>query len=102
VAVILRLVQQYHPASKEQFQVLEKQFAVLEHRGLLPAGERFAPISGREPANTIVWQSRFDSLAAAEQALKMIADSPEHTELANRQHPLFQQSWIEFYEVLEY
>ena len=99
---MLRLVQQYLPSHKQQFQALEKQFADLELRGLLPRGERFAPISGREPANTIVWQCRFDSLAAAEKALKQIDDSPEHTELAGKQHPLFQQSWIEFYEVLEY
>lgn len=102
MAIIMRLIQQYHPSKKQEFQTLEKQFAKLEHRGILPAGERLAPISGREPANTIVWQSRFDSLAAAERALKVIAESPEHTELASKQHPLFQQSWVEFYEVLEY
>lgn len=102
MAIILRLIQQYRPSHKQEFQLLEKQFAELERRGILPRGERLAPISGREPANTIVWQSRFDSLAAAEKALKAISDNPEHTELASKQHPLFQQSWIEFYEVLEY
>ena len=102
MAIMLRLVQQYHPSHKEQFQALEKQFAELEHRGQIARGERFAPISGRQPSNTIVWQGRFDSLAAAEKALKEIENSPEHTELAGKQHPLFQESWIEFYEVLEY
>jgi hypothetical protein len=102
MAIMLRLVQQYLPSHKQQFHAWEKQFAELEHQGILPQGERFAPISGREPANTVVWQSRFDSLAAAEKALKEIENSPEHTELAVKQHPLFQQSWIEFYEVLEY
>ena len=72
MAVILRLIQQYHPSHK------------------------------KEPGNTIVWQCRFDSLAAAETALKQIDNSAEHTELANKQHPLFQRSWVEFYEVLEY
>jgi hypothetical protein len=38
----------------------------------------------------------------AEKALKEIENSPEHTQLAGKQHPMFQQSWIEFYEVLEY
>jgi len=102
MAVMLRLIQQYQPSSKQEFHALEKQFAELEHRGILPRGERFAPIAGREPANTIVWQCRFDSLAAAEKALKQIDESPEHTELARKQHPMFQQSWIEFYEILEY
>jgi hypothetical protein len=102
VAVVMRLVQQFHPSEKAEFHALEKQFAELEHRGLLPRGERLVPIAGREPANTIVWQCRFDSLRAAEAALKQIELSAEHTELARKQHPMFQQSWTELYEVLEY
>ena len=102
MTIIVRLVQQYHPSRKQEVHALEKQFAELEHRGLLPAGERLAPISGREPGNTIVWQCRFESLAAAEKALSQIDNSAEHTELASKQHPLFQQSWVELYEVLEY
>ena len=102
MAVIVRLVQQYHPSKKQEFHALEKQFADLEHRGILPKGERLAPIAGREAGNTIVWQCRFDSLSAAEIALKKINESAEHTELAGKQHPLFQQSWLEFYEVLDF
>jgi hypothetical protein len=102
MAVIVRLVQQYQPSSKQEFHALERQFAELELRGILPRGERYAPIAGREAGNTIVWQCRFDSLAAAEIALKKIDDSVEHTELAAKQHPLFQQSWVEFYQVLDF
>ena len=102
MAIILRLIQQYQPAHKAVFHELEKQFAQLEHQGILPRGERLVPISGREPANTIVWQCRFESLAAAEKALKQIDANAEQTDLAKKQHPLFQQSWVEFYEVLEY
>jgi hypothetical protein len=102
MAVFMRLVQQYHPNHKQEFHALEKQFAELEHRGILPRGERMVPIAGREAANTIVWQCRFDSLAAAEKALKLFETNPEHTELGLKQHPMFQQSWTEFYEVLDY
>jgi hypothetical protein len=98
----MRLIQQYDPAHKQEFHSLEKQFAELEHRGILPRGERLIPISGREPANTIVWQCRFDSLSAAEGAMKKIDASDDHTELAKKQHPMFQQSWVEFYEFLDY
>ena len=35
-------------------------------------------------------------------ALKQIDTSAEHAELALKQYPMFQQSWVEFYEVLEY
>jgi hypothetical protein len=102
VAIILRLIQQYQPAHKVEFHALEKQFAQLEHQGILPKGERLVPIAGREPSNTIVWQCRFESLAAAEKALNHIDANVEHTDLAKKQHPMYQQSWIEFYEVLEY
>jgi hypothetical protein len=98
----MRLMQQYHPSPKHEFHALEKQFVELEQRGLLPRGERLAPISGREAMNTIVWQCRFESLYAAEAALKQMDSSTEHTELARQQHPMFQQSWVKFYDVLDY
>jgi len=102
VAVLMRLIQQYHPSHKQEFHALEKQFVELEHRGVLPQGERLAPISGREAVNTLVWQCRFESLRAAEAALKQMDSSMEHTELARKQHPMFQQRWVEFYKVLDY
>jgi len=102
VPILMRLVQQYYPSHKLEFHELEKQFAELELRGLLPRGERLVPIAGREPANTIVWQCRFDSLSAAESALKQIELSDEHTALAKKQHPMFQQSFVEFYGILDY
>ena len=102
MAIIMRLIQQYDPQHKAEFHALEKQFAELEHRGLLPRGQRSVPISGREPANTIVWECRFDSLSDGENALKLMEDSPEHTELGQKQHHMFQQSWTEFYEILDY
>ena len=65
MAIILRLVQRFQHSKREEFIALEKEFAQLEHRGILPRGERLMPISGREPGNTIVWQRRFESLAEA-------------------------------------
>ena len=102
MAILLRLIQQFQHAKKGEFMDLEKQFAQLEHRGLIPRGERMTPIAGREPGNTLIWQCRFDSLAAAEAALKGIEASPEHTELVNRQKHFFTDTWVEFYEVLDY
>jgi hypothetical protein len=102
VAIIVRIVQQFQPARREQFIELEKQFATLEHRGSLPPGERMTPIASRDPSNTIIWQGRFNNLAAAEAALKLFESSPEHTELANQQVHCFTNSWVELYELLEY
>ncbi|HMK23778.1 MAG TPA: hypothetical protein VK466_15710, partial [Terriglobales bacterium] len=78
MAIILRLVQRFQHAKKEEFIALEKEFAQLEHRGILPSGERLMPISGREPGNTIVWQRRFESLSEAEAALRLFATNQEH------------------------
>jgi hypothetical protein len=102
VAIILRLVQRFQHAKKDEFMMLEKQFAELEHRGILPRGERLVPISGRDPGNTVIWQARFNDLGEAQAALKFFETNPEHTELANQQKHFFEGTWVEFYEVLEY
>src|SRR5581483_11782675 len=94
VSVILRLVQQFQPSKKQEF-------LALEHQGTLPKGERMLPIAGREAANTIIWQGRFENLCAAEAALKIFETNSEHTELANQQLPYFKDAWVEFYEVLD-
>ncbi len=102
MAIILRLVQRFQHSKREEFIALEKEFAQLEHRGILPSGERLMPISGREPGNTIVWQRRFESLAEAEAALKLFETNPEHTELANQQKHYFEGTWVEFYETVDW
>ena len=81
---------------------LEKQFAALEHQGVLLKGERMTPLASREPGNTLIWQARFPSLAAAEEALKHIASSPEHTRLFDQQKQYMNDTWIEFYETLDF
>jgi hypothetical protein len=102
VAIILRLVQRFQHSKKDEFMTLEKEFAQLEHRGILPRGERLMPISGRDPGNTIIWQRRFESLAEAEKALKLFETDAEHTELANKQKHFFEGTWTEFYEVMDW
>jgi hypothetical protein len=102
VAVILRLIHRFHPSKKEQFLELEKEFAALEDRGVLPKGERMMPIAAREPANTFVWQRRFENLSAAEATLKLFDTSSEHAELAKKQLPCFTDAWVELYEVLDF
>jgi hypothetical protein len=102
MAIVLRLIQQFQPSKKQEFMDLEKKFANLEDCGLIPRGERLVPIASHEPGNTVIWQCRFDSLAAAEAALKLIEANPEHTELANKQRHCFQNSWVEFYQILDF
>jgi hypothetical protein len=101
VTIILRLVQQYLPSHKQPVHALEKQVAEGEHRGILPRDERLAPGSGREPATASSGNVDLTPSRPRRKALKQIEDNPDHTELAGKQPPLFQQSWIEFHELLK-
>ena len=89
MAVVMRFVQRFKPAKRSEFMELEKEFAMLEHRGVLARGQRMAPVAGREPGNTLVWESTFTDLAAAEKALKVIEQSADHTLLLEKQVPFF-------------
>ncbi len=101
MAIVMRLVQRFQASKKQEFIDLEKQFAELEARGILPKGERMLPLAGRDPGNTLIWQSRFPSLIAAKDCLQQFETSPEHTELANKQAPFFEDTWVEFYEIMD-
>ena len=101
MAIVMRLVQRFQPAKKREFIDLERQFAQLEARGILPKGERMLPIASRDPGNTLIWQSRFPSLKAAHDCLQLFETSPQHNELAQKQAPLFEDTWVEFYEILD-
>jgi hypothetical protein len=102
MAIVLRIVQRFQSSKRQEFMALEKQFAVLEHQGILPRGERMSPLARREPGNTLIWQQRFDSLQAAEKALQAFDCSAEHAELFNQQKHFMEDTWVEFYEVLDY
>jgi hypothetical protein len=101
LAIVMRLAQRFQASKKHEFIELEKQFAQLEKRGILPQGERMLPLAGREPGNTLIWQSKFASLSAAKDCLQQFETSPGHSELAHKQLPFFEGAWVEFYEVLD-
>ena len=102
MAIILRIVQRFQTGKKPEFMELEKQFAALEHQGVLLPGERMTPLASREPGNTLIWQARFPTLSAAEQALKFLESSAEHTRLYDQQKQYMEDTWVEFYETLDY
>jgi hypothetical protein len=101
LAIVLRLVQRFKASKRQEFVELEKQFAQLEKRGILPKGERMLPLAGREPGNTLIWQCKFASLSAAKDCLEQFETNAEHIELAQKQLPFFEDAWVEFYEVLD-
>jgi len=102
MAVIMRFVQRFRADKRKEFMELEKEFARLEHQGILSPGLRMAPMAAREPGNTLVWESKFDDLAAAERALKTLETSADHQRLLDQQIPYFEEAWVEFYEVLDF
>ena len=102
MAIILKIVQRFQTAKRIEFMELEKEFAALEEKGVLLRGERMTPLASREPGNTLIWQARFPSLAAAEDALKRIAASADHTRLYDQQKQYMTDTWTELYETLEF
>lgn len=101
MAYVVRFVQRFQPSREKEFLALEREFARLERRSALPRGRRLRPFAGREPAHTLVWESRFPSLRAAERALTKLAAHPGHARLLKKQVPFFLEAWTEIYEELE-
>jgi len=102
MAVVMRFVQRFRAGKRKEFMDLEREFARLEHEGALTSGQRMAPIAARDPGNTLIWESTFQDLAAAEQALKALEQSEQHQRLLAKQIPFFEDAWVEFYEVLDF
>jgi hypothetical protein len=101
VAIIMRIIQRFQTAKKIEFMELEKQFATLEHQGILLKGERMTPLASREPGNTLIWQRRFRNLGEAEEALIFFQNNADHTRLYEQQKQYMEDTWVEFYEVLD-
>ena len=102
MAYILRFVQRFRPADERAFMALERQFAALERRKRgFPRGRRTRPYAGREPGNTLVWESEFPTLAEAQGALARLAADRDHERLLKRQLPFFLDAWTEIHEVLD-
>ena len=100
---VLRFVQRYRPADRDRFMALEAKFAAMEQRrDGFPKGRRCQPYSGREPANTLLWECEFETLEAAQEGLAKIEADPEHEELFRQQVPFFLDAYTEIYEILEF
>jgi hypothetical protein len=101
MAIKMRLVQRFVLSRKREFMDLERQFATLEKSGALPRGQRMIPIAGCQPGNTFIWEGHFESIQKAEEALRLFETNPAHVTLFAQQSPLIEDTWVEFYEVLE-
>jgi hypothetical protein len=99
MAYLLRFVQRYRPANKDEFLALEKEFALLERTTAgFPQGRRYLPYSGREPGNTLVWECEFPTLDELRQAMALLGKNETHEALYRRQVPYFIEAYTEIYE----
>ena len=100
---IVRLVQRYNPEQRAAFMNVEAKFAAIEQRRSdFPKGRRSQPYAGREPSNTLIWESEFPSLAEAQAALAKISSDREHEALFREQVPYMSELYTEIDEILEF
>jgi hypothetical protein len=100
---VLRFIQSYKPAHKQEFLALESKFQDLEQRSnTLPKGRRSQPLAGSEPTNTLIWECDFPSLSAVQGALASFDNDPEHTQLFEQQAPYIVQVRTEILERLTF
>lgn len=100
---VLRFIQSYNPAHKQEFLALEAKFQNLEQRSKsLPKGRRSQPLAGNEPTNTLIWECEFPSLAAVQEALTSFDNDPEHARLFEQQAPFIVQARTEILERLKF
>jgi hypothetical protein len=102
MAYVLRFVQRFRADDEAAFMALERQFADLERRKGWPRGRRSRPVSGRDPAHTLVWECELPTLADVNGVLATLGSDPDHARLLKRQIRYFLEAWTEVYEVLDF
>jgi hypothetical protein len=101
MGIVMRILQQFDPAHENEFMALEKQFDDLERRRPdYPKGKRMQPISGVEPANTLIWQYEFPDIETAYKTLNFFSGDEEHEVLFRQQVKYMKQVKIEFFKTL--
>jgi len=82
----LRFVQVFQLSKATEFLAIEKQFAAFEEKyPEFPKGTRYLPISGRETANTLIWECDFPTLEALHQAQLFLMNDSRHEDLFREQ-----------------
>jgi hypothetical protein len=100
---VLRFIQSYKPAHRKEFLALESRFEELELNSKeLPKGRRSQPLAGSEPADTLIWECEFPSLAAVQEALTSFEKDPEHARLFEQQAHYITQVRTEILERLTF
>ena len=95
----LRFVQHFRQEHAKEYLELEKLFVDLEAKAAnFPKGKRYIPVSGREASNTLIWESEFETLKAAQDALALILSDTRHEALFQKQVPFILDTFTEIYK----
>lgn len=95
----LRFIQYFNKSDTDAFWKWEKKFAELEEKTPeLKAGKRYAPIMGREPTNTMIWEAEYDTIEEAVSVLKTLEHNSEHDELLKNQIKYMRDTYVEIYQ----
>ena len=99
----LRFVQTFDKKNEETFWALEKKFVELEEKTPeLKRGNRYVPVMGREPANTLVWEAEYDSLEEAMNVIGLLENNDEHSELLRHQIAFMRDTYVELYRLVDW
>ena len=100
---ILRITQRYLVKDRAAFMELEARFAAMEQaRSDFPRGRRLQPCIGRQPSNTLIWESEFATMAEAQAAIAKLGSDLTHADLFRQQDAYITDAWMEIDEVLEF
>jgi len=95
----LRFVQKFVLAKTREFLDIEKQFAAFEKNYPdFPKGKRYVPLTGKEPANTLIWECDFDTLEALHQAHQFLMNDKRHEDLFVVQSEFMVDAYTEIYK----
>jgi len=98
----LRFVQHFRQENGKEYLELEKLFVDLESKAKdFPKGKRYMPVTGKEASNTLIWESEFETLKAAQDALAFIITDTRHEELFQKQVPYILDTYTEIYKPFE-
>ncbi len=99
MAYKLRFVQHFDKRHEKEFWECEKKFAELEKANPgLKRGRRFAPILGKEPVNTMIWEGEYESEKEALEALAYLSANDEHDKLLDEQIKYMRDNYVELYQ----
>lgn len=95
----LRFVQKFVLAKAKEFLEVEKQFALFEGKyPEFPKGKRYLPLTGKEPANTLIWECDFETLEALYNTHQFLMNDNHHEDLFVVQAEFMLDAYTEIYK----